>query len=160
MPAGVLYFNLIDPIIKSNKYMDDEQIEAEIKKKFKMNGLILADVKVVKMMDKKLDKGQSSLIPAYIDAEGNLSKRSNAITKEQFEDLQKYTTKTIKEISKEILSGNIDIKPYYNIKNKKTPCEYCTYKQICQFNAGENNYNYISKKDKEDILEEIKQRKD
>ena len=162
MPAGVLYFSLIDPVIKANKYMDDEQIEQEIKKKFKMNGLILADVKVVKMMDKNLESGQSSIIPAYIDKEGNLSKKSNAITKDQFEDLQKYTTKIIKEISEEILSGKIDIEPYYNIKNKKTPCDYCQYKTICQFKPGENknNYNYISKKEKEEILEDIKQRKD
>ena len=146
MPAGVLYFSLIDPIIKSDKYMNDEQIEQEIKKRFKMNGLILADVKVVKMMDKKLESGQSSIIPAYIDKEGNLGKSSNAITKEQFEDLQEYTKKIIKEISEEILDGNIDIKPSYILKNKKTPCDYCEYKSICQFKSGQNNYNYIPKK--------------
>ena len=158
LPAGVLYFSLIDPIIKSDKYMTDEQIELELKKKFKMNGIILADVKVVKMMDKKLDSGASNLIPAYIDKEGNLSKKSNAVTKEQFEDLQKYTAKIIKEISQEILSGDISLKPYYNIKTKKKPCDYCEYKSICQFDAGqnENNYNYISKMEKDDILNKIR----
>lgn len=158
LPAGVLYFSLIDPVIKADKYMSDEQIEEEIKKKFKMNGLILADIKVVKMMDKKLETGQSNLVPAYIDKEGNLSKKSNAVTKEQFEDLQKYTTKIIKEISEEILSGNINLEPYYNIKTKKTPCEYCDYKMICQFKAGQygNNYNYIGKREKQDILDTIK----
>lgn len=158
LPAGVLYFSLIDPIIKSDKYMTDEQIELELKKKFKMNGIILADVKVVKMMDKKLDSGASNLIPAYIDKEGNLSKKSNAVTKEQFEDLQKYTAKIIKEISEEILSGDISLKPYYNIKTKKKTCDYCEYKSICQFDAGQNgnNYNYISKMEKEDILNKIR----
>ena len=145
-------------MIKADKYMTDEQIEEEIKKKFKMNGLILADVKVVKMMDKKLESGNSNVVPAYIDKEGNLSKKSNAVTKEQFEDLQKYTAKIIKEISEEILSGNINLNPYYNTKTKKTPCEYCEYKSICQFKAGSygNNYNYIGKKEKQEILEEIK----
>lgn len=157
-PAGVLYFSLIDPVIKAEKYMSDEQIEEELKKKFKMNGLILADVKVVKMMDKKLESGNSNVVPAYIDKEGNLSKKSNAVTKEQFEDLQKYTAKIIKEISEEILSGNINLNPYYNTKTKKAPCEYCEYKSICQFKAGSygNNYNYIGKKEKQEILEEIK----
>ncbi len=158
MPAGVLYFSLIDPVIKADKYMTDEQIEEEIKKKFKMNGLILADVKVVKMMDKKLESGNSNVVPAYIDKEGNLSKKSNAVTKEQFEDLQKYTAKIIKEISEEILSGNISLSPYYNTKTKKTPCEYCEYKPICQFKAGTygNNYKYISRMEKEDILNKIR----
>lgn len=158
MPAGVLYFSLIDPVIKADKYMTDEQIEEELKKKFKMNGLILADVKVVKMMDKKLESGNSNVIPAYIDKEGNLSKKSNAVTKEQFQDLQKYTAKIIKEISEEILSGNISLNPYYNTKTKKTPCEYCEYKPICQFKAGTygNNYKYIGRKEKQEILDEIK----
>lgn len=158
MPAGILYFSLIDPIIKADKYMTDEEIEEEIKKKFKMNGLILADVKVVKMMDKKLESGNSNVVPAYIDKEGNLSKKSNAVTKEQFEDLQKYTAKIIKQISEEILSGNINLNPYYNTKTKRTPCEYCEYKTICQFKAGTygNNYNYIGRKEKTQILQEIK----
>ena len=159
LPAGVLYFNLIDPIIKSNKSMTDEEIEQELRKKFKMQGLILADVNVIKMMDKNLEKGASAVVPAYIDKEGNLSKsKSNAITKEQFTILQKYIQKTIKEISKEILSGSIDLKPYYNTKTKKTPCEYCEYKPICGFNKGfcKNEYNYISNLDKSIVLDMIK----
>ena len=134
MPAGVLYFSLIDPIIKSNKQLTDEQIEEELSKKFKMQGLILADVKVVKMMDKTLELGQSKLVPAYIDKEGKIStSKSSAINKEQFEELRKTTNKVIQEISNEILDGNISINPYYNQKTKKLPCEYCEYKSICQF---------------------------
>lgn len=159
LPGGVLYFNLIDPIIKSDKSMTDEEIENEIRKKFKMQGLILADVKVVKMMDKTLEKGSSSIIPAYIDKDGNLSNsRSNCVSKEQFETLQKYTSKIIKEISEEILSGSIKIEPYYNVKNKKTPCKYCKYKSVCNFKAGScgNKYNYILDESKQEIFERIK----
>lgn len=159
LPGGILYFNLIDPIIKSGKAMTDEEIENEIRKKFKMQGLILADVKVVKMMDKTLEKGSSSIIPAYIDKDGNLStSRSNCVTKEQFETLQKYTAKIIKEISDEILSGSIKIEPYYNVKNKKTPCKYCNYKSVCNFKAGScgNKYNYILDQTKQEIFDKIK----
>ena len=55
-------------------------------------------------------------------------------------------------ISKEILSGNIALKPYN--KNGKKPCEYCSYKAICGFNPRlcGNNYNYIDKKSKDDII--------
>ena len=156
-PAGILYFNMLEQIIKADKRMSPEKIEEKIKANFKMKGLILADVKVVKLHDKNLEKGQSSIIPAYIDNEGNLSsKKTNGVTKEQFADLQKYMYKIIKEISKEILEGNIELKPYY--KNKKTPCKYCEYKSICNFNMDgcENQYNYIDKKAKDEILGKIK----
>jgi ATP-dependent helicase/nuclease subunit B len=53
MPAGVLYFSLIDPLIKTQKAMSQEEMEEELKKKFKMQGLILADVKVIRMIKKE-----------------------------------------------------------------------------------------------------------
>ncbi len=158
IPAGVLYFNLIDPIIKADRNMSDEEIELELKKQFKMQGLILADISVVRMMDKNLDKGASNIIPAYIDKDNNLSNtRSNCVNKEQFKYLQRYTNKLIKEIANEILSGNIDIRPTYNRKKKKTPCEYCEYKSICNFDTTKNEYNYVPDLDKEVVLEMIKE---
>jgi len=158
MPAGILYFSLLEQIIKSDKKLEAEEIEEKIKENFRMKGLILADVKIVKMHDKNLSTGQSKLVPAYIDKSGNLStKRTKGITKEQFAILQEYIYKTIKEISNEILDGNIELKPYN--KNGVTPCEYCEYKQICNFNPSlyKNEYNYIPKKAKEEILEKMQE---
>ena len=157
MPAGVLYFSMLEQMIKSNKRMEQEEIEEKIRANFKMKGLILADVKVVKLHDKNLQNGSSALIPAYIGKDGELSeKKTSGVTAEQFKDLQKYMYTVIKQISREILGGNIDLKPYY--KDKKTPCKYCDYKSICSFNMGgcENSYNYIDKKSKEEILHKIK----
>lgn len=157
LPAGVLYFNVLDPIIKADKNKTDEEIEQEIKKQFKMQGLILADVNVIRMMDKTLEKGASNMVPAYLDQNKNISKsRSSVVTKEEFSVLQKHIDKVIKEIAKEIYSGEIGIKPYYNQKKKKTPCDYCEYKSICNFDSNCNSYYYIPNKDKEQILEEIK----
>lgn len=156
IPAGVLYVNIIDQMIKADKNKTDEEIEQEIKKQFKMQGLILADVNVVRMMDKTLDKGASNLIPAYLDQNQNISEaRSSAITKDEFKILQKHIDKVIKEIAKEIYSGGIEIKPYYNQKKKKTPCDYCEYKSICNFDTNCNSYYYIPNKEKQQILEEI-----
>ena len=157
MPAGVLYFSMLEQMIKADKRMEQEEIEEKIRANFKMKGLILADVNVVKLHDKKLEKGSSALVPAYIDKEGNLSeKKTSGVTAEQFEELQKYMYIVIKQISQEILGGKLELKPYY--KDKKTPCKYCDYKSICGFNMGgrENSYNYIDKKSKEEILAKIK----
>lgn len=155
IPAGILYFNLLEQIINSEKRMTEEEIEEKIKNNFKMKGLILADVRIAKMQDNNLVPSTTSkIIPAYMDKEGNLSpKKSNIATKEEFEKIQKYVSQTIKEIGEEILKGNIELKPYY--KNKKTPCEYCTYKNMCGFNSGiyKSEYRFINKKTKEDILE-------
>lgn len=160
IPAGILYFNLIEPIITTNQNLTDEEIEEKIKKEFRMNGLVLADINVIKMMDKKLESGSSNIIPVRIDKDDNIiNKDSYILTKEEFSDLQKEVTKLIKQISKEILSGNIDIKPIYNFKTKFLACNLCEYKSICGFDQNQNGYKYIGHKTRQQILEEIKEAK-
>lgn len=158
LPAGILYFNLIDPIIKTSANMPEEKIEKEIKKNFKMKGIVLADLKVVKMMDNKLDKGYSENLPIYIDKEGNISpSKSSTLEKDDFINLQKKVKSIIKQISKEIYSGDISIKPYYK-KDKTIPCSYCKYKAICNFSTRQkgNNYNYIRYLNRDEVLEKIR----
>ena len=123
-----------------------------------MKGLILADVKIIKMNDNTLTSGSSKLVPAGLTSSGTVNERyTNGVDKEEFKILQDYIDKTIKDISKEILSGKIGLKPYY--KNGKTPCEYCEYKPICGFNPRQkdNGYCYIDKKSKDDIIRKMKE---
>ena len=143
--SGVLYLGLIDNIVKARKNMDTEEIEKEIRKAFKMQGYVLADVKVIKAMDKTLDSsGTSNIIPVALTKDGEImNSRSNTLTSEEFKELQKNVRKTIKQLSTEIMKGNIDIKPYNY--DKKTGCDYCIYKTICNFSTGlkNNDYDYI-----------------
>ena len=142
--SGVLYMGLIDNVVKNAKNMTEEEIENKIRNNFKMKGLILADISVIKLMDNKLQSGASDIVPVYISKDGTLSeKKSSVISKENFDGLMIQVKDTIKEISKEILKGKIDIKPYSY--NKKTGCDYCKYKTICMFNTNikGNEYNYI-----------------
>ncbi len=155
--SGILYMPLIDNIIKSENNLTEEEIESKIRKNFKMQGIILSDISVVKMMDNKLQTGYSDIIPAYINKDGLLSESNNTLKKEEFDLIQNKVKKVIKEISKEILKGKIDIKPY-NYKGK-TGCDYCEYKTICRFNTSikGNEYSYIKNIDKKLVLELIKQ---
>ena len=156
LPAGMLYFKMIDPIVKSDKNKTEEEIKEELKKKFKMNGMVLADINIIKKMDKTLEKGASNTIPVYLDKDGNISNsRSNVVTKEQFTRLQKTSEKIIRQIAREILEGNIEIKPTYNKKTKEDSCKYCEYKTICRFNPKLNNYSFIENKSKEEVLEQL-----
>ena len=158
MPAGVFYFSLLEQMIKADKKITEEEIEQLIQKNFKMKGLILADVKIIKMNDNTLSTGTSKLVPAAITASGTVNEKwTNGITKEEFKILQDYIDHTIKQIAKEILNGKIDVKPYN--KDGKTPCQYCQYKTVCGFNTKQNNntYNYINKKSKDDIIRKMKE---
>ena len=157
MPAGIFYFSLLEQMANADKRLNEDEIEEMIRKNFKMKGLIIADIKIIKMNDNTLKSGTSDLVPAGITLKGEINQRNtNGVKQEEFKVLQEYIYKTIKDISKEILSGNIDLKPYN--KQGKTPCEYCEYKTICGFNPrfDDNKYNYIDKKSKDDILRKMK----
>ena len=155
IPAGIFYFSLLEQM--ANKRIEEDKIEEEIRKKFKMKGLIIADVKIIKMNDNTLNVGTSKIVPAGITTSGEINKKdTKGVKQEEFKILQDYIYKTIKDISKEILSGKIDLKPFN--KKGKTPCEYCAYKSICGFNTHleGNKYNYIDQKSKDDILIKMK----
>lgn len=147
-PSGVLYFGMIDKIYAANKNESDEKIKEEIKKLFKMKGLVLADMDVVKMMDKNLSQGDSDIIPVSITKKDEFAKKSKVIKEEEFEKLENKVEEVIKQIGNEIMSGKIDIKPYKYVK--KTGCEYCEYKSICNFNPNlkGNTYYYVKKEEK------------
>ncbi len=159
LPAGILYFNLIEKNVNP-KDKTQEAIEEEIRKNFKMKGLILADIKAMKMQDINLKEGVTSqIVPAGITTKGEISKRdTSGVNQEEFQVLQNYIEKIIKQIGREILQGKIDLKP----TNHKgiTPCKYCEYHSICAFDSrnNKNKYLYIENFQKDDIIKKMKEK--
>jgi ATP-dependent helicase/nuclease subunit B len=79
---------------------------------------------------------------------------SAALKESDFEGVLKFTEKKIIQLSEEILSGRIEVKPYR--LNQKSPCSYCKYKSVCRFDWQINDYNFLEFLDKLKALEKIK----
>jgi len=155
LPAGMLYFKVDDPIIRSESMLNEEEIEKAIMKQLRMKGLLLADVKLIKHMDNTIN-GTSLFIPATLNKGDVLGKNSSVATVEQFELLRKYTRKILKELSLEILRGSVPIKP---VKDRKgTACKYCSYMPVCQFDTKmrDNTYRFLYDKDQDEIWNLLK----
>lgn len=155
VPGAILYFKIDDPIIKSKDDMDIEEVEKEILKKLKMNGLLLKDAKLVRAMDRSMDT-VSLIIPAAFKKDGDFSSRGSSVaTEEQFDLLRKYVNEKMVELCEDMLSGKIKIEP------TKTPkmayCEYCDYSSICQFDTSikDNKYKIVLKKSDDDLWNKI-----
>jgi ATP-dependent helicase/nuclease subunit B len=71
-----------------------------------------------------------------------------------FEDVLKFTENKIIQLSEDILSGRIEVKPYR--LNQKSPCTYCRYKSVCRFDWQINDYSFLESLDKLKVLEKIK----
>ncbi|MGL4797747.1 MAG: PD-(D/E)XK nuclease family protein [Paraclostridium sp.] len=158
-PAAILYFKIDDPIIKKNEDMEDEDIREEILKQLKMKGLVLKDQNIIRKMDNTLpegEKGTSLVVPASINKDGTISKNTSGVNADEFNVLRKYVKHTIKELSSDMLDGNIGITPYKN--KESTSCDFCQFSSICQFDSTmkDNNYRIINKKDQDEIINKMR----
>jgi len=157
IPGGVFYLRIHDPIVKGNREISEEEIEKEIMKELKMRGLLLADPRIVKEMDKEID-GSSLIIPARINKGGDLGK-SSVGTEEQFNILREHVKNNLIKTCEEMLRGEIDIRPF---KDKdKTACSFCMYSAICQFdNAFDgNSYKVIEERKDEEVWQLLSMKK-
>lgn len=134
-PAGILYYNVKDPMLQEKVQIDVEEMTAKILKKLKMNGLLLDDVQVVQEMDRTLIS-----LPASLNKDGSFSKRSSIASKEQFDVLGNYVKRKIGEIRDSIMSGDAKLAPYeWNARNA---CSFCPYKSACGFDLKLPGYEY------------------
>ena len=128
--GGMFYFKLDDPV--QDGMPDAEYDDEKALKGFKMSGLVSDDSGVVSAMDNTLTSGWSAIIPVYMLKDGGISKsQSKSASIEQYEKLKRYVKNAVTEIGKEILSGNIDIKPVRD--GGISPCSYSRYRVVCGF---------------------------
>ncbi|MGM7700822.1 helicase-exonuclease AddAB subunit AddB [Pseudalkalibacillus sp. Hm43] len=156
-PAGVLYFHVHDPVHSSKKLLTLDEIEKELFKKFKMKGYVLEDEDVVQLMDKTIE-GHSEIIPVAMKKDGNFRKGSSLLNKDQFDEVRSYVKSMIGNIGSDIMEGNIDIAPYE--MQKRTPCTYCSFRSVCQFDQSleENNYRSLKNMKDEELFERMREK--
>ncbi len=137
-PAGMFYFRLADKTVDAT----EQNTKTAMLKQFKMSGLLLKDVDMIRAMDRGI-QGFSSIIPARMKQDGTLSEGSGTsyATLHQFQKLTKYVRKIAGELGREILQGNTAISP---CKNKRLPCEYCKFHPICNFRPDMDTYRLAS----------------
>lgn len=157
-PAGVLYFHVHNPMITGKQLLQDEKIEEEIFKKFKMQGLLLENERVVQMMDTGLEKGYSQIVPAALKANGGFYKSSQTADAERFEQLKNYIRGLMVEAGTKITDGRVDLDPFQ--KNQQVACEFCSYRSVCQFDPSmeEHQYRKLQDMKDDDVLERLRKK--
>lgn len=155
-PAGVLYFHVHNPMLNKSTVPTFEEIEKEIFKQFKMKGLLVADKEAIHLMDQSLESGYSEVIPVALKKDGEFYSNSSVASQKDFDHLRHYVRTKIQDIGTAITDGVIDIEPY-KMKNR-TPCMFCSFKSICQFDRSqqENKYKILISEKPDDILEKIR----
>lgn len=126
-------------------------------KRFKMRGLLLDDADTVRMMDSGLD-GRSDLLPAGFKKDGSFLSDSSVASGRQWDLLRSSVRRTIGRIGQSVKDGEIAIRPYR--LGAKTPCQFCSYRSVCQFDPlnEANDYMKLGSPGKDEVwrsLEEL-----
>ncbi len=132
LPAGALYCYLKNPKVTAKKMLTDEEVAKERAKQQKMPGWVLADPVVIKLLDSTID-GWSHHMKVWLKNSALRSNDRAVKTDEEFRLLMDHARQTVITAAQGILDGQAPIEPY-KIKDR-TPCLYCPYRAVCQFDS-------------------------
>lgn len=149
--AGMLFFPLRNPLVRSEVPLPDGEIGDSILKELRTTGLVLGETTVARLMDGAIDHGSSPLVPVAFNKDGALGRSGSTADKRQLRLLMLFLRSRIGRLARQILDGEAGILPYR--RNTERPCTYCSFVPACQFDillAG-NSYRSLHALPEEDI---------
>ncbi len=154
LPAGALYFVLKDPILSRKGPVSADELEEETLTALKMSGLCTDDLAVLRGMDSQALR-QSPIIPVTFTQSG-VSKTSKTVAQRDFGQLLDFVQGKVRQMSREILSGRVDVSPYR--RGAKRACTFCPYGPLCMFDVllKGNDYRLIRTVPQESLWEDIR----
>lgn len=133
VPAALLYYHVADPLIRTEEEMTPEEVNKELLKDLRTTGVVNSDQQVVSLLDKSFTD-KSLIVPVERKKDGTFSARSSVIDQQDYETVSRFVSHKIREFGREILNGSIEINPCE--QGGRNSCTYCTYRGICEFEAG------------------------
>ena len=127
-PAAALYFHIDDPIVQSDGEIVEE-IEKQIRKKFRMDGLVIRDASIVRAMDREPE--DSTVLTARLKRDGDFYAGSHVADRDEYALVLDYVMDKAADLSEKLLQGEIGIAPVR--EKKRIACAFCEYGSICRF---------------------------
>ncbi len=157
IPAGIFYYNIRDPFVDREEGQTLPDIEQEILRQLRMNGLVNSDLEAISHLDREI-RDKSDVIPVAVKDGLVVEGRSSVASGKRFEILRRYVREQLRRDGTEILEGNIGVEP--DKEGGRTACDYCPYHSVCGFDTRIDGYRYrrFSPADEEMIWEEMEER--
>ena len=119
--------------------MDPGEIEEQIRKQLRMNGLVNSELDVIRRLDREIER-ESDVIPVAVKDGYVQESRSSVADTERFAALGRFVAGRLRQAGREILSGEAGIRPYK--QGNRTPCDYCPYHAVCGFDAKTAGFGF------------------
>ena len=105
VPAGVLYHPAREVILKKDRGIQPEKLQAALQEELRRSGMVLADPEVLRAMEHSALEAPHYL-PIRVKKDGSIS--DGIASAEQLGKLGRYVEDLLHQIAREIGSGNID----------------------------------------------------
>lgn len=139
VPAGIFYYHIDDPMLERPENGSEEDVEAGILRKLRMNGLVNSSLEVIGHMDREIEK-ESDVIPVALKDGMIQESRSSVAGGERFQHLSDFVNKQLKTMGEDILDGTVTVNPYK--QGNRTACDYCPYHSICGFDLKTSGFGF------------------
>lgn len=139
VPAGIFYYHIQDPVAEGQEGITPEDIEKQILKRLRMNGLVNSGLDIIHHLDREIER-ESDVIPVAVKDGYVQESRSSVASTRQFEALRKFVKRKLRSAGQEILKGTMGTKPYK--QGNQTACDFCPYHAICGFDSRTAGYGY------------------
>ncbi len=132
VPAGVLYHPAREVILKKDRGIQPEKLQAALQEELRRSGMVLADPEVLRAMEHSALEAPHYL-PIRVKKDGSIS--DGIASAEQLGKLGRYVEDLLHQIAREIGSGNIDADPVARGPQERA-CDRCDFAAACAFQEG------------------------
>ena len=132
VPAGVLYHPAREVILKEDRGIQPEKLQAALQEELRRSGMVLADPEVLRAMEHSALEAPHYL-PIRVKKDGSISDGIASV--EQLGKLGRYVEDLLHQIAREIGSGNIDADPVARGPQERA-CDRCDFAAACAFQEG------------------------
>ena len=114
-PGGLLYFHVHEPRIKFENWskIDEEKLDKELIKSFKMSGLLNSDEEVIDAIDSRMEPSfTSDIVPLGLTTKGAISKNTSRVADEDvIRQFIQHNKNNFIETATHIMDGHTEVAP-------------------------------------------------
>ncbi len=127
LPAAVSYFTISRNLLSiSNFEANEDKISKSLKKALKLRGIYIRDIEILKELDNNAEDNGESYLELSKKA---LQDDNKTLPEEVFIEECNNMRKILKEISTDMVKGNVSICPNSKVRGV---CDYCKFGTICR----------------------------
>lgn len=155
-PAALFYLALREPMISADGPLPDEEIERQLRQKFRLSGLMLQEEKVLQLMDSTLGPGASSeVVPLRLNKDGSYGSHSRVVDETRFDLLLRFIRHRIRSLGQRIVRG--EVRSYPIRRGTHRACQWCEYTSTCGFDVliPGNTYHQVKPESDQEVWPRI-----